>query len=81
MPINVTATVLGGVVSGTIRSLEALIGGIFGLYLILVFLRWYESIRLAHILKDIRHDIREMSTTHMGAELKERKTLIRKIKQ
>ena len=81
MVINATTTLVnGGVLGGTLRYLEAFVGGIFGLYLLLVILRWHESRRLVHILKDIKHDIREMSK-HMGADLKERDTLIRKSKQ
>jgi hypothetical protein len=44
-----------------ILSLQWLMGGIFGLYLILVFLRWRESVELKKILKEIRDDIRELS--------------------
>ena len=44
-----------------ILSLQWLLGGIFGLYLILVFLRWKESVELKNILKEIRDDIRELS--------------------
>jgi hypothetical protein len=44
-----------------ILSLQWLMGGIFGLYLVLVFLRWRESVELKKILKEIRDDIRELS--------------------
>ncbi len=36
------------------------IGGIFGLYLILIFLRWKESRDLKRILLDIRKDIKDL---------------------
>ena len=72
--------VAGGVLGGFLSYVEALIGGIFGLYLILVVLRWYESRRLVNILKDIKHDIKFMAE-HMGVEIKERETLVRKIKK
>lgn len=58
---------------------EGLVGGLFGLYVILVVLRWYESKRLVSILKDIRTDLRAIGK-HMKVPLEERETLIRKIK-
>jgi len=36
------------------------VGGIFGLYLILIFLRWKEARDLKKILCDIRADIKDM---------------------
>jgi len=52
----------------------------FGLYLILVLLRWYESRRLVSILKDIRHDLRDVFEKK-GVSVDERRTLFRKIKR
>ena len=69
-PFNQTAAILQslpvlGPVVDTLRNLIAaiqfLVGGIFGLYLILVFLRWRESKMAAKVLKEIRDDIRELS--------------------
>ena len=80
MAINATGSLIGGALSGTLGYLEALVGGLFGLYLILVILRWYESRRLVSILKDIRHDLREMGS-QKGMAIEERATLIRKIKK
>ena len=77
--VNATTMALSGVLRGTIGYLEALLGGIFGLYVILVIMRLYESKRLVTILKDIRHDIREMCK-EKGMKIKERPTIIRKIK-
>ncbi len=44
-----------------IQSLQWLVGGIFGLYLILIFLRWRESRMVSNILKEIRDDIKVLS--------------------
>lgn len=74
--INATAQLPLGPLAGTLSYLEALIGGLFGLYLILVILRWYESRRLVHILKDIRHDIRHMGE-QQGFTVKQRQTIVR----
>ena len=44
-----------------ILSLQWMVGGIFGLYVILIFLRWKESIAVKKILKEIRDDIKELT--------------------
>ena len=41
-----------------IQSLQWLVGGVFGLYLILIYLRWRESRTVARILREIRDDIK-----------------------
>jgi len=77
MAINETAI---GAIPSLVNTIKALVGGLFGLYVILVILRWYESKRLVSIMKDIRHDLREMSK-QQGMMLKERETIIRKLKK
>lgn len=44
-----------------IESLQWLVGGIFGLYLILIFLRWRESRMVGQILKEIRDDLKNLA--------------------
>jgi len=44
-----------------IQSLQWLVGGMFGLYLILVYLKWMESRQVAKILKEIRDDIKQLA--------------------
>ncbi len=44
-----------------ILSLQWMAGGIFGLYLILVFLRWRESRMVGKVLKEIRDDIKHLA--------------------
>lgn len=80
MPLGniMNTTSQSGILSGTIGYIEALIGGIFGIYLLLVILRWYESRVLVNILKDIRHDIRKLSED-LGHPLEERETFARKL--
>ena len=48
-------------VRSIIQSLQWLVGGIFGLYLILIFLRWRESRMVAKILKEIRDDLKQLA--------------------
>ena len=60
MVLNET-TILGapliGPIAKAIVAFQGVIGGLFGLYLILVILKWRESKQLIGIMKDIRHDI------------------------
>ena len=44
-----------------IQSLQWLVGGVFGLYLILIYLRWRESRMVARILREIRDDIKQLT--------------------
>ena len=44
-----------------LQSLQWLVGGIFGLYVILIYLKWRESRMAARILKEIRDDIKQLS--------------------
>ncbi len=44
-----------------IMSLQWLAGGLFGLYLILIFIRWHEARMVGRVLKEIRDDIRILS--------------------
>ncbi|MBW3015882.1 hypothetical protein KY330_05660 [Candidatus Woesearchaeota archaeon] len=44
-----------------VETVKYMVGGIFGLYLILIYLRWKEARNVARLLKDIRHDIRALN--------------------
>ena len=44
-----------------IMSLQWMVGGIFGLYIILIILRWRESVAVKNILTEIRDDIKELT--------------------
>jgi len=56
-----------------ILSLQWLAGGMFGLYLILIFLRWRETKIVSRVLKDIRDDIKELSDSIKTVDNKVRK--------
>ena len=56
--VNETAI---GAIPSLVNTIKALVGGIFGLYLILIFLRWNESRKLVKIMKDIRYDVRKIA--------------------
>ena len=48
-------------VRSIINSLQWLVGGVFGLYIILIFLRWRESRIVAKILTEIRDDLKKLA--------------------
>ena len=52
---------LAELVHDFIVSAQWLFGGMFGLYVILIFLRWRESRMVGKILTEIRNDIRQLS--------------------
>ena len=54
---------LSNFIIGIMNVLKVLVGGIFGIYVILVFLRWIEYKRMTKILKDIRKEIRDLILT------------------
>ncbi len=42
------------------NMLSVFVGGIFGIYLILIFLRWKEARDIRRLLKEIRNDLKEL---------------------
>ncbi len=56
---------IGGIVTKLTELIQVLVGGIVGLYMILIILRWYEARKLSRILKDIRDDVRKLNR-HFG---------------
>jgi hypothetical protein len=68
MDFNLTTLPLFGSISSTVHKLEILIGGVFGIYLIILYLRWKEYRTLQTLLMDIRNDIRELAE-HQGVAL------------
>ena len=52
--------VIGPVVK-IMAILQGLIGGLFGVYIILVVLRWKEYKQQVKLLKDIRHEVKMLN--------------------
>ena len=52
-------------IKNIVGILYTLVGGVFGLYLILLFMRFKEYRTLRKILTDIRHDLRSLNM-HLG---------------
>tara|TARA_Y100000034_G_scaffold20758_2_gene23819 strand:- start:6486 stop:6767 length:282 start_codon:yes stop_codon:yes gene_type:complete len=83
--LNATLQILEpiiGPLNQFIGIIQYLVGGIFGLYLILVILRWYESRRLASMMRDVKDQLVALNT-HFGVKVKERpvKSKINQIKK
>ncbi len=78
MPTDVNATIQAlepiiGPLNHLMGVLQYLVGGIFGLYLILVILRWYESRRLATLMRDVKSELKALNK-HFGVKVKPTRT-------
>ncbi|MEE9525727.1 MAG: hypothetical protein V3V78_03935 [Candidatus Woesearchaeota archaeon] len=61
MVLNETAIPLLGPIAKFFTILQGFIGGLFGLYLILVILKWKESKNLLKIMRHIRKEVEEIN--------------------
>ena len=64
MVFNETAILASPIVTPVVRIfavLQGLIGGLFGIYLLLVILRWKEYKQLVKIMKEIRHELKMLN--------------------
>lgn len=64
MDVNTTIPLIDGMISSVhylVNLIQVLVGGLFGLYLILVILRWKESRELKKIMKDLRDEIKGLN--------------------
>jgi hypothetical protein len=52
---------LASVIGGVIDTLRVLVGGIFGLYIIVLIFKWVEYKRLVKIITDMRKELRELN--------------------
>ncbi|MBW2966457.1 hypothetical protein KY342_05120 [Candidatus Woesearchaeota archaeon] len=53
--------------------IEILVGGIFGIYLILIILRWLEYKKVVKLLNHINKEIHELNQNLTGKKLKKKK--------
>jgi len=61
--LNATIPILDPMLSllqGIMRTAEIIVGGIFGLYVILIVLRWYEARQTKKLLKKLNNTVKEM---------------------
>ncbi|MBI5389383.1 hypothetical protein HZB01_03320 [Candidatus Woesearchaeota archaeon] len=68
---------------GVMRNIEALVGGIFGIYVILLIVRWYQGKQQNRILEEIRSEVRAIGK-RMGTEpelVSKRKKIVRGIRK
>jgi len=64
MDLNTTITALRPLtesIQSFVGVVQVLVGGLFGLYLILAVLRWYEAYNLRKIMKEMRIEISNLS--------------------
>ena len=63
LDINATIPVLQPMINTInylVNIIQLMVGGIFGIYIILVVLRWRESRKINKILEEIRDDIKAL---------------------
>lgn len=57
--------VIAGPVSSLVGAVQLLVGGLFGLYLILVILKWKESRDLKRVMNNLSKEIRGLKEIRM----------------
>ncbi|NQU78193.1 hypothetical protein HQ545_00320 [Candidatus Woesearchaeota archaeon] len=65
---NATLFPLLSPISSIISTLKVLVGGVFGLYLIILVLKWREYVVMKHTLGSMQKDIRKIAEAQ-GVEL------------
>jgi type III secretory pathway component EscU len=63
MAVNATISAIepvAGFVRGVFGMVQLFVGGIFGLYVILVILKWFEYKKMVKLLKEIKTEIRKL---------------------
>lgn len=60
--LNSTIFPLLGPIGTVVNTVKVLIGGAFGVYLIIIYLRWKEYVLMKRMLGEIRSDIRELAS-------------------
>ena len=60
-PLNPALQGLSETIAPFVKQLSLLVGGIFGLYLILLVVRIYYERRLLRLLQDIRYDLDQLN--------------------
>ncbi len=82
--INTSMEILGPIIGPLTRFIDIIqyiVGGIFGIYLILVILRWYESRKLVRLMTDVKQELKSLNK-HLGVKTRKQKTTsIRKIRK
>lgn len=59
--LNSTLFPFLGEIGTLVNTIKVLVGGVFGIYLIILYLKWREYVVLKKMLTDIRRDLRVMA--------------------
>ena len=65
---NSTIIPLLGPLGSLVNTIRVLVGGVFGIYLIILYLKWREYVVLKKMLTDIRKDLRVIAA-HQKIEM------------
>jgi uncharacterized membrane protein YgaE (UPF0421/DUF939 family) len=78
--INATAIPLIEPIGTIVNTVKVFVGGMFGIYIISVYLRWREYYMMKRILTEIKQNLREIADKQ-GVTLSEsKKTFVHKLK-
>ena len=67
------------IVRPAVAKLSVVVGGVFGLYLILIFVRVYYERKNYKILKDIRYDLDQLNMYHGLAWSQKKGSILRRV--
>jgi hypothetical protein len=59
--LNATIFPLLGPIGSFVNTIKVLVGGVFGIYLIILYLRWREYRTVYRLLREIRKDIHDLA--------------------
>ena len=59
--LNATLVPILGPVGAFVKTISVLVGGVFGIYLLLLYLRWREYWMMRRVLMDIRKDMHKIA--------------------
>jgi hypothetical protein len=68
LEVNSTVLTLLGPIDTFVNSLKVLVGGVFGIYLIILYLRWKEYAVMKRLISDMQRDIHTIAE-HQGIKL------------
>lgn len=75
------AGMFGSTVQNLVSQIYYLVGGLFGIYVILIALRWWEYRMMKGLLKDIKSELRHLNQNMCGSvPLKNEPILIKHFK-
>jgi len=81
LEVNSTVLTLLGPIDTVVNTLKVLVGGVFGIYLLILYFKWREYVVLRKLMSDMQKDIHTIAE-HQGIKLAPHApTTVQKIKE